>query len=312
MTTNPELVQSKQTSRRGSLVAASLTPFAEDGSIDLVRFRAHLTTLLDDGCDRFVIFGSTGEGASIAAATKLEALQALVSDGVDPARLIVGVMETDAHEARRTVRWAAEAGAHAVLLLPPYYYLADDTGVFDFLSYACSDRDPGVDVLLYHIPQLSRFAFTPALIRRLGEHLGPRLSGIKDSTGNRTHTVDLARMFPDLAVFTGTDTDLPSVLAAGGAGIIGGLPNINARCLRVVIDRSGPENDAAFSVASKMLRLVEDRGGIAALKAIAANRYRDDGWLLAKAPLLQLSDCARAALLAEADVVGYGIDGTTV
>lgn len=306
-TPTPTLIQDEQTTRAGSLIAAALTPFAEDGSIDLARLGAHAATLFADGCDRIVMFGTTGEGASLGCAAKLEALRGLVADGIGPDRLIVGVMETDVHAARRTIRWAADAGAHAVLMLPPYYYPADDDGVFEFFSAACGGRDPGVDVLLYHIPQLSRFAFKPALIRRLGDHLGARLRGIKDSTGDRAHTLGLATAFPDLSVFTGTDTDLPALLGAGGAGIIGGLPNINAQGLRVVIDNTGPAHDTACQVAGRLLRLVEDRGGISALKAIAAQRYSDDGWLRARAPMRPLAATARAALLADAAAAGYAI-----
>jgi hypothetical protein len=77
--------------------------------------------------------------------------------------------------------------------------------------------------------------------------------------------------------------------------------------LRVVIDNTGPAHDTACQVAGRLLRLVEDRGGISALKAIAAQRYSDDGWLRARAPMRPLAATARAALLADAAAAGYAI-----
>ena len=214
-------------------------------------------------------------------------------------------MENDPSEARKTIKMAAEHGVHAVLALPPFYYPASDDGIIQFLTQSFGGRDPGIDVILYHIPGLARVGFSHELVFRLRDQFGSRIVGIKDSTGVCAHTLDLVQAFPDLAIFTGTDTDLPPLLDTGGAGIIGGLPNINARGLRQVMDMTGAAREAPSRLASALLQAVEDNGGISALKAIVARRYQDDAWLRMLPPLMPLKSEAQSALLARVEALGY-------
>lgn len=289
----------------GGLVAATLTPFDDRGMVDVPRLHTHVRTVLSEGCDRIVLFGSTGEGASISVGDKIAALGALIDWGISPDLIILGVMENDAKAAERSLKAAADLKLSAALLLPPYYYPTSDAGIINFIEQACGTKEPDLDIILYHIPQLARVGFSHSLLKRIVDRFGGRILGIKDSAGIYAHTLELVYAFPDLAVFTGTDTDLPPLLDAGGAGMIGGLPNINARGLRQIMETSGQERDAASIVASRLLRVVEDNGGISALKAITAARYQDEAWLTTLPPLRPLGPKERTELLAQVADLGY-------
>ncbi len=306
-TTTPPPTPAQARHRLGGVIAAALTPFTDTLTLDRPALEAHVAGLIADGCDYVSLFGTSGEGAALESATKIAWLDALFAGGMDPARILPAVMTTDLAAARRMLRFAAEAGCPAALVVPPFYYPASEDGVLEFYQSACGEGDPGIDIVLYHIPALSRFAFSHELIARLGDVLGGRLAGVKDSTGDQAHTLALARAFPDLAIFTGTDTDLLPLLEAGGAGIIGGLPNINARGLATVVRGTGAERDAAYELASRLLRLVEDGGGIAALKALVAERTGNDAWLRMTPPLRPLPAADRVSLAAAARAAGLDL-----
>ncbi|NUP90925.1 MAG: dihydrodipicolinate synthase family protein, partial [Candidatus Sumerlaeia bacterium] len=91
------------------------------------------------------------------------------------------------------VRRAADAGARAVLVPPPFYYPAPpEEGLVRFFLPVL-DASP-VPVALYHIPAMTRVPITPGLVLRLAGH--PRLMGAKDSSGDPASVAALAAVAP--------------------------------------------------------------------------------------------------------------------
>ena len=273
----------------GGIVAASLTPVTADGQVDIDRMKRHFDWLFASGCSFISPFGSTGEGPSFSVAEKHAALVALQGAGVDMSRVIPAAMSAAIDDTVASIRTAKALGCRAVLIVPPYYYgSASQGGIADFFA-ACAAPFGGnfpLDVVLYHIPQMSKIGFSTTLIETLVARFPNRIVGIKDSTGNRDHSVMLARTFPTLRIFTGDDRVLPDLLEAGGAGMIGGLPNIVAPDLCAFFaDPKGAQSAAIMERAARRIVAIDDFGGIAALKAIKAEFYRDDAWTRHKAPL---------------------------
>jgi 4-hydroxy-tetrahydrodipicolinate synthase len=285
----------------GGIICASLTPVTPDGSIDIDRMAAHIRGLFDDGC-RFVSpFGSTGEGPSFSVREKTAALTALGVAGIDPGRLIPASMSAALDDVVEMVRFGAAGGYPAVLIVPPFYYGgASQDGIADVFA-ALADRFGGtlpIDIILYHIPQLTRVGFGVELVTKLMARHGRRIVGIKDSTGDRDHTLMLQQTFPQLRIFTGDDRVLGPLLAAGGAGMIGGLPNVVARDLcEIYRDPTGAGTAVLRERAAIRIQAVDDLGGIAALKAIKARVLGDPAWMATRPPLQALDAATSAELL---------------
>jgi 4-hydroxy-tetrahydrodipicolinate synthase len=286
------------------IIAASVTPVLEDFSIDVPRLATHVAWLLAHACDMVSVFGTTGEGTSFPVEMRNEALRGLVAAGLSPQRIIPAVMTSAAVDARSMVAAATALGCRSVLLLPPYYYGADDTGIAAFVAAAMGPT-PMIDMILYHIPAMSRFAFSADLVAALSDAYGSRLAGIKDSTGDTGATIALARRFPKLAVFTGTDTDLVPLLAAGGAGIIGGIPNVNARTLRQMLDAGAADQPACAAQVASLLQAVIAYGGPMPIKTLVAHQHGDPAWLRAAPPLRPQPEADRAALVERFLAAGF-------
>jgi 4-hydroxy-tetrahydrodipicolinate synthase len=280
---------SNPTKDLGGIIAASLTPVTAGGQVDIDRMKRHFDWLFASGCSFISPFGSTGEGPSFSVAEKHAALVALQGAGVDMSRVLPAAMSAAIDDTVASIRTAQALGCRAILIVPPYYYgSASQDGIGDFFA-ACAAPFGGnfpLDVVLYHIPQMSKIAFSTTLIETLVARFPNRIVGIKDSTGNRDHSVMLARAFPTLRIFTGDDRVLPDLLEAGGSGMIGGLPNIVAPDLCAFFaDPKGAQSAAIMERAAKRIVAIDDFGGIAALKAVKAEFYRDDAWTRHKAPL---------------------------
>lgn len=282
------------------IVAASLTPVTEDFRVDVERLEQHLRWLLEQGCTYVSPFGSTGEGPSFSAPEKRQALEALAANGFDMSCVIPAAMSVALDDTIATIRAAADLDCRAVLIVPPYYYGASTEGIAAYFA-ACADRLGGfpIDVVLYHIPQLSRAPFTAELIEMLLARHGDRIVGIKDSTGIEPQTLDLRRRFPQLQIFTGDDRVFPALVGNGGAGMIGGMPNIVAAELAQRYAAPEQRDDAAaIQRAAQRIEAVDANGGVIALKALKAHMTKDLAWSRPMPPLLPL-DAAGARTLVE-------------
>ncbi len=270
------------------IIAAILTPVREDLSIDTVRLAEHARNLLNDGCSRVSTFGSTGEGVSFSSAAKRAAHQALLDAGIKPEQLLPAVMASSVAVAAAEFRDAVSLGCPHVLMLPPFYYRsASIDGLVSYFeaAYELAGRPPA-GLVLYNIPAMSGITITHELVRALQGGNGAPIAGIKDSTGNLESGLAFVKAFPDISIFTGDDRVLPHLLRAGGAGMIGGLPNLYAHDLVSLYNtRDGAEGNRLAALAAQRIEQIDSTGGLLALKAGLADRHGDPQWRRAMPPL---------------------------
>jgi 4-hydroxy-tetrahydrodipicolinate synthase len=288
------------------IICASVTPVNAQFGIDAGRLATHCARLLENGCSFVSTFGTTGEGASFSTTEKIVALRALRDAGADMGKQIPSVMTPSSDEAGRLIAEIVALGCRGALILPPFYYgSATEEGIVAFFEAVFAKAGhPALDILLYNIPQFSRITFTPSLVSKLVARFGERIVGIKDSTGKLESGVELASAFPQLSVFTGDDRVLPHLLAKGGAGMIGGMPNLFASDLRQLYDAPNAASSERLKTnAATRIEAVDGNGALLALKATLAALYGDAEWARAMPPLMAISS-------AQAERVFDAIEGT--
>lgn len=289
----------------GGIIAATITPVTPLFEIDLERLEAHVGRLFADGCSHVSLFGTTGEGASFGTASKLAALKKLVERGMDMSRQLPAVMSPTLDDAAACVKGYGALGCRAALVLPPFYYGASEAGIAAFFDELIrrTEAETNIDIVLYNIPQLSGIRFTPSLVSALLERHGDRIVGIKDSTGDLESGLTLVKNFPQLAIFTGDDRVLPVLVKAGGAGMIGGLPNLFARDLKALYD--SPDDAALLEGQTRRILAVDAHGSLVGLKGALAHYQNDENLARAFPPLLALNAAERASLVNIFDSTGY-------
>jgi 4-hydroxy-tetrahydrodipicolinate synthase len=106
----------------GVLLTAMITPFHEDGSLDVEGAKRLATHLVDSlGHDGLVINGTTGESATKTDAEDLATLTAVLEAVGDRATIVAGVGTNDTRHSVEAAKAAARAGAHGVMAVTPYY-----------------------------------------------------------------------------------------------------------------------------------------------------------------------------------------------
>ncbi|SMY06305.1 dihydrodipicolinate synthase family protein [Flavimaricola marinus] len=293
------------------VVCAAVTPVDAAYRINVAALAAHCDRVLSDGCSFVSVFGTTGEGASFSTGEKAEALAALIAAGIPADRQVPAIMTPVLTEAADMLAAAEAQGCRAALVLPPFYYTdPGDPAIVAFID-AMIDRSGAsdIDLVLYNIPRFSRISFTPALVEALLHRFGGRIVGIKDSTGDLENSLTLVRNFPDLAIFTGDDRVMPALRVAGGAGMIGGMPNLFAAdAVRILGAPTSQETEALRTASAQRIELVDGNGGLSAIKAILARAYDDPEWTRLVPPLSATPKPAVDAILAGLAKTGYALE----
>jgi 4-hydroxy-tetrahydrodipicolinate synthase len=184
--------------------------------------------------------------------------------------VICGVAQTHIAASRAEVGAAAQLGAAAALVAPPFYYLTDQPTVLAFYRRLAADSP--LPIFLYHIPQLTKVVAEPATVATLARE--GTIAGIKDSSRDFEYFENVClqtRELPDFRIFTGSDTMLLPSLVMGGAGTICGAANVApAWVVRIYDDFKRGDWSAARDHQDALFDLVMAvRGGVfpAAIKS---------------------------------------------
>ena len=278
------------------LYAAIATPFDANNRVDLTAMTAHANWLLAEGCDGLVVFGTTGEAVSLTKEERLEALAAIVEQGIPAAKILVG---TGCCAIADTVELSAHAnslGCQGVLIMPPFLFkgLSDEGLIETFRQVINGVGVDNLKVYLYHFPQLSGVSFTSSLVNKLKARFPNNIMGYKDSGGDWENTRDIIENCADIDVYSGSELPLSKVLALGGAGCISATANVQPRAIRNVIkaweDGDSGVLEAAQELANRnRLTLQNYPPMAAAVKASIASESGNGAWLNIRPPLTCLT-----------------------
>jgi 4-hydroxy-tetrahydrodipicolinate synthase len=197
----------------GEVLTAMVTPFREDGSVDLDRFRELCLHLVENGSDGLVVAGTTGEAPTLSDEERFALFETAVDTVGGRATVIAGTgTYSTAHSVHLTER-AHEIGVDGFLVVTPYYNKPPPRGVIEhFRAIAeVSDRP----IVVYNIPQRVVVNLEPDTIAALAEI--PSVAAVKQATED----LEQARRIVDetgLALYAGNDDLVFPFLEVGGVG----------------------------------------------------------------------------------------------
>jgi 5-dehydro-4-deoxyglucarate dehydratase len=188
-----------------------ITPFRDEGLIDLDSFRQHLRWLLQYEPPALFIACGTGEFISLDVDEVGELVRAAVEMVGSEVPVYAGTGQ-GLPLARRYARAAEGAGASGVLVLPPYLVQGEQTGLIGY--YRDLATATSIGLILY---QRDNAVFDPETVVRLAAI--PNIIGFKDGLGEierMQHIVN--HVGPELVYFNGmptAETYQPAYAAVG-------------------------------------------------------------------------------------------------
>jgi 4-hydroxy-tetrahydrodipicolinate synthase len=203
--------------RFGRVLTAMVTPFHDDGSLDLDGAVALARWLVEHGNDGLVLAGTTGEAPTLTDDEKVE-LWSAVRAAVD-VPLVAGTGTYDTRHTCELSEKAAATGVEGLLIVTPYYSKPSAAGLAAHFRAAAAATD--LPVIVYDIPGRSVRKIETKLLIELANEV-PTIVGLKDAAGDPGETAKVIAAAPDdFAVYSGDDAMTLPLLAVGAVGIIG-------------------------------------------------------------------------------------------
>lgn len=281
------------------------TTFTATGDLDGAAFQRNLDAHLAFGMDGVLVAGSSGESALLDDDDRRQLL-AWARERVPTDKwLLAGVGSESTRQTIRRAQDAKAAGADAVLVVSPHYYLKrmSDAALLAHFQ-AVADASP-LPVLLYNIPAYAHVVLSPENVQALATH--ENVIGMKDSAGNLPVLAQyLEAQSPSFRVLTGSGGTMVKAMEMGASGAILAIALFVGRAVREMMDlaRAG-RFEEAHALQQRLIPLATDIAapmGPAGIKAAMTVMGLSGG--PTRAPLLPISAAEMAVVEARLTEAG--------
>ena len=207
------------------IIPPMVTPLKEWDTLDqdgMVRLIDHI---LSGGVHGLFLLGTTGEAPSLSHRLRKEIVQRALDQIKERIPVLVGITDTSFDESINLAEYAAEKGASAVVLAPPYYFPAGQLELLEYLEHLVPQLP--LPLFLYNMPTHTKLFFEPETVKAASEI--PGVIGLKDSSANMVYFHQLQQIFKDhndFRLFIGPEELLGETLVLGGHGGVCGGGNL--------------------------------------------------------------------------------------
>jgi len=256
------------------LVAAPVTAYYPDGTVNLDIIPSYAAFLRANGVAGVFINGTTGEGLSLASEERKAIAETWMKTAPGNLKVIVHVSHTCAVSAWEMARHAAQIGAWGIGEMGPLFYKPNT--IEELADYAAQTaaQAPDLAYYYYHIPSMSGVCFPMVELLRAAEPKISKLAGIK-YTHEDLVDLELCLEFKGgrYDILYGRDETLLCSLALGCRGAVGSTYNIMAPLYARLIDAFDSGNLAEARrlqrMSMKVIRLLAETSSFnSALKEV--------------------------------------------
>jgi 4-hydroxy-tetrahydrodipicolinate synthase len=277
----------------GEVLTAMVTPFDDEGRVDVAKFRELASYLVENGSDGVVVTGTTGESPTLSDDERFQLYEAAVDEVGARATVVAGTGTYDtAHSIHLTER-AHGIGVDGLLVVTPYYNLPTPRGIVEhFKAIAASTDKP---IVVYNIPARVVRNIEPETMSELAEI--PNVKAVKQANAD----LDQARTIlaeTDLDLYAGDDDLILPFLELGGTGgvcvhthVVGPQVKELIRRFREGDAEGAKRLEGETAVAIEILRVVTNP---IAIKAALNLLGHDVGGV--RLPLVEADDAQRAQI----------------
>lgn len=226
----------------GGINVAAVTPHRLEGhEADLAATLELIDYLNEAGVSSIALLGSTGEFLHLTFEHRIRLLNMAVKRSRVP--IVAGASHSTLDGTLALARQATDAGAAALLVMPPHFFRYDQDDITEFYLRFSDHAAQLAPVFLYNIPFFTSplSADTACELLRTG-----RFAGIKDSSGKLEYFAqlnDLKARIP-FTLLIGNDAIFTKARIEGADGVVSGCACAVPELL-LALDRAIASRDAA-------------------------------------------------------------------
>lgn len=237
------------------IIPPLVTPLLDNDTIDTEGLERLIEHTIAGGVSGVFILGTTGEFASLSYSLRIELIERTCLIVNKRVPVLVGITDSAFTESLNLAKVAAETGADAVVLAPPYYYASGQPELLQYLRRIMGSMP--LPLFIYNMPVHTKVIFEPQTVK--AATLIPGIVGIKDSSADLAYFNQvryLLREQTDFTFMVGPE-ELTSefVLMGGHGGINGGanlFPKLYVELYNASVNR---DFDKIFPLQQKVMQI---------------------------------------------------------
>ena len=213
---------------------AIVTPFSS-GVLDIQAYQWLIEQQIAARVDGIVPVGTTGESPTLTTEEHKQVIQLAIEKVRNSSvRVIAGTGSNSTAEAIYLTQEAEKLGAHAALLVAPYYNKPSQEGLYrHYQTIAIATKLP---LILYNIPGRCGVEISATTIARLAKDC-PNIVAIKEAGGSAERVSQLRIALPEtFSILSGDDALTLAFLAVGADGVISVASNVIPKQVHQMVD----------------------------------------------------------------------------
>ncbi|TLP81278.1 4-hydroxy-tetrahydrodipicolinate synthase [Maribacter sp. ACAM166] len=276
---------------------ALITPFKEDGSVDVLALKKVVAYNIEGNIDYLVVLGTTAESVTLSKTEKQLVMDTVVEANTGILPLVIGVGGNNTMGLVEELKSLDLSAYCAILSVSPYYNRPTQEGIYEHFK-ALSKASP-LPIILYNVPGRTGSNMLPDTVVRLAKNF-TNIVAVKEACGNMTQVLELIAKRPEgFFVLSGDDiTALPTIVA-GGDGVISvigqGLPTEFSKMVHEGLNGNVDEAYIHHNRMQDGMHLIFEEGNPAGIKIIF--EYLDISKPYVRLPLMRASDALKHRII---------------
>jgi 4-hydroxy-tetrahydrodipicolinate synthase len=209
--------------RFGAVLTAMVTPFTDDGDLDLDGAQTLAKYLVEHGNDGLVVAGTTGEAPTLTDDEQVDLCRAVREAVTVP--IVAGATSNDTRHSVHLTKAISATGVDAILAQTPYYNRPSQAGIDAHFRAIAEATD--LPVMLYDIPVRTGRKIAHDTLVSLSRTVA-NIVAVKDAVGDAAQSAALVADAPGLELYSGEDKLTLALLAVGACGVVSVASHWNA------------------------------------------------------------------------------------
>lgn len=220
--------------RFGRLLTAMVTPFDNNGALDIKRSAELAQRLFDHGSDGLVVNGTTGESPTINREERANLFRAVLEGAGTRGPIIANVGDNCTEDTVAFAQKVSRIGVDAIMVVTPYYNKPPQEGLYRHFRAVAEAVD--VPVILYNIPGRCVINIEPKTIARLANDV-ENIVAVKQANPHLEEVTRILESTPDgFEVLSGDDALTLPMMKLGASGVISVLSHVAGPSMKAMIN----------------------------------------------------------------------------
>jgi len=281
------------------LGVALVTPFDQNGAIDLQALDRLVCFQIEQKVDYLVVLGTTAETATLTTDEKVDLLERIKKINNNKLPIVLGIGSNDTYGLLRQLDNYDLDGVDAILSVCPYYTKPSQEGIF--LHFSALARKTDLPVILYNVPGRTGVSIEVNTVKRLRK-AHSNIIGIKEASGDLSTISALKEELPqDFQVISGDDFTTIPAIGLGAEGVISvigqSIPNIFGRGVRAALSGNLKDANLVHESIQHFCELNFQEGNPTGIKSSLSNMNLINPYL--RLPLVSATSELRSLISAE-------------